>query len=219
MIAFPGQSASTIYTVESSGALTAAASGPTHTLYKNGSVVDTTSGSPTVTLTTTTIATGVYRVSFTVPSGWAANDMIELFAATGSTGSAIVGRWVLLPDSLRTMPSFPSNFAALGISVGGAISTVTALSNLPTAPNNWITADSVADAAVAKIQDGLAGQASVDAIAIDAADAALWSKRGAAVLVGLTSSAGSEITIYELDGITVTAHVDSIGNRSSVVFS
>lgn len=126
MIAFPGQSASVIYTVESSGALTAAASGPTYTLYQNGSVVDTTSGTPTVTLTTTTITTGVYRVSFTVPgTGFLSNDVLELFAATGSTGSAVVGRWVILPDSVRTLPSFPSNFAALGINSSGHVSRVT----------------------------------------------------------------------------------------------
>jgi hypothetical protein len=126
MIAFAGNTASVIYTVESSGALAAADSGPTYTLYKNGSVVDTTSGTPTVTLTASTIATGVYRVSYTVPgSGFAVNDVLELFAATGSTGSAVVGRWVILPASLLTLPSFPTNFASLGISVGGAISNVT----------------------------------------------------------------------------------------------
>lgn len=126
MFAFPGNAASVIYTVESSGALAAAASGPTYTLYKNGSVVDTTSGTPTVTLTATTIATGVYRVSYTVPgSGFAVNDVLELFAATGSTGSAVVGRWVILPASLLTLPSFPANFESLGINSSGHISRVT----------------------------------------------------------------------------------------------
>lgn len=302
-VAFPGYAASVIYTVESAGALATAASGPSLKLYKNGSLVDTTSGSPTVALTTTTIETGVYRVSFTMPSGWAANDVVELFAATGSTGSAVVGRWNLLPASLLNLPSFPSNFAALGISVSGAISNVTTVNGLAAnvITESSIAADAITDAKVASdvtiasvtgsvgsVSAGVtlaatthtgatiptvttvtnltnaptsgdltatmkesvatavwsartrtlsefgfnvgltsaydaaksaASQTSVNAIATDAAAAALWSKRGAAVLVGTISTAGTSVEVYTLDGVTVTATVDSSGNRSSVVFS
>lgn len=56
---------------------------------------------------------------------------------------------------------FPSNFAALGITAGGKISgvvttdTATALTTLPTAPTDWLTAAAVKADAVAKIQAGL----------------------------------------------------------------
>lgn len=63
--------------------------------------------------------------------------------------------------------SFPTNFASLGINASGHISrvtltdTVTTLTNLPTAPTDWITAAAVSAAAVTKIQNGLAGAAGI----------------------------------------------------------
>jgi hypothetical protein len=64
-----------------------------------------------------------------------------------------------------------------------------------------------------------ATQTSVDAIATNASNAALYSKRAAAVLVGTISTAGTSVEVYTHDGVTVTASVDSSGNRSSVVIT
>jgi hypothetical protein len=44
--------------------------------------------------------------------------------------------------------SFPANFAALGISVGGHVTTVDTLTNLPAIPAGWLTAAGIAAAAL-----------------------------------------------------------------------
>jgi hypothetical protein len=64
---------------------------------------------------------------------------------------------------------FPTNFAALGISVAGKINevvltdTATTLTNLPTAPTDWVTSASVSTGAVTKIQSGLATPTNITA--------------------------------------------------------
>lgn len=168
MIAFPGQPVSVMYTVEDSGALAAAQAGPTYTLYKNGSVVDTTSGSPTVTLTAANPSTGIYRCSFTVPTGWAVTDVVELLADTGTTGAAFVGRWVVMPANLHTLIISASGHIDTVVNLTNSAAngdlTTTMKSSVQTAATAATPTVTLHALAVTAVQDGLASQTSVNTL-------------------------------------------------------
>ena len=176
-VAFLNVATSIQFTVESAGALAAAQAGPTYTLYRNGTVIDTTSGSPAVTLTPTTPATGIYRVAFTIPAGWSAGDVVELLAATGTTGSGFVGRWVVLatiPHSAadvwaattRTLSEFGFTVTTSNAADVTAIKAKTdTLPASPAAVGSAMTLDASAIVAIeAALLNDLDGQALIAAI-------------------------------------------------------
>lgn len=58
------------------------------------------------------------------------------------------GNWNIGKTGYSLTQGFPSNFAAMGISVGGAIDNVTDLTNLTAIPANWLTAAGIAASAL-----------------------------------------------------------------------
>lgn len=145
--------------------------------------------------------------------------------------------------------SFPANFTALGINSSGHISrvvladTVTTLTGHTAQTGDCFGLIGVAGAGLTNLGDArldnldapvseTASQTSVGdlptnaelaaalvALEADAETAALWAKRGASVLVGTISTAGTSSEVYTVTGLTTTVAVDENGNRSSVVFS
>ena len=77
----------------STGFLAAPDSTPSGALYRNGTV------DGAVTVTVTSISTGKYKVSFTVPSGYSVDDVLELEVTWAISGSNAAFVWAMQVDA------------------------------------------------------------------------------------------------------------------------
>ncbi len=203
----PGDSFAAEFHVHSaSGALANADSAPTGTLIRN-SVADAT---PTITVANT--ATGIYRVSGTVPAGYAAGDVVQVrITATvgGESTSGLVELGVL--DGARVAEVF----ARIGAGGGG-------LSAIPwnSAWNNQVQAEAEdalaaygaatsAELLATRIRSATAQAGGASTITLDAAASAtddLYA--GALVFIRSGAGAGQARVIIDYVGATKVATVD-----------
>ncbi len=171
-------------TYDSDGSLKAPSSGPTGTLYVDGS-----SNSATVTIT----GSNPYKFSVTLPT-LTAGQRVDMYITATISGIATAG--IVASDQADT--AYISNVKSdtadiladtgtdgvlLSVGTGSkqidlssgkvllqptqtgvTIPTVTNLTNLPTMPTDWITADGVKADAVTKIQSGLATAAALTVV-------------------------------------------------------
>jgi len=171
-------------TYDSDGSLKAPSSGPTGTLY-----IDGTSNAATVTIT----GSNPYKFSVTLPT-LTAGQRVDMYITATISGIATAG--IVASDQADT--AYISNVKSdtadiladtgtdgvlLSVGTGSkqidlssgkvllqptqtgvTIPTVTNLTNLPTMPTDWITADGVKADAVTKIQSGLATAAALTVV-------------------------------------------------------
>jgi hypothetical protein len=147
MILIPGGPLQAALNVtDATGLRVAAASGPTLTLRRNGSIVTG------LTLTVATISAGFYVITGTADASWLHGDQITLDADTGSTGAGEVQAWTVV--ILPTVPTAAANAtavaAALLVTPANKLLTdgtgQVAASNLPTVPTAAANATAVATA-------------------------------------------------------------------------
>lgn len=150
----------------------------------------------------TAAATGKYTFTYTQSSS-AVSEQLTFESSGTVSGEARPAYWVAVVADYDAT----SMLTAISAAVDLVKAKTDNLPGSPAAVGSAMTLTSAYDAAKTA-----ATQTSVDA-------AALWSKRAATVLVGTISTAGTSVEVYTLDGVTVTASVDSSGNRSSVVFT
>lgn len=136
--------AGTFVTLDSTGALSAATTGPAGTLY-----VDGTANGATVTIT----GSNPYKWSVTLPS-LTAGQRVDMYI-TATVATVATAGFVASEQADTSLLSD-------GVVVNSG--TVTTLTNLPAAPTDWLTGAAVKADAVTKIQNGLATQTSVNAI-------------------------------------------------------
>ena len=146
--------AGTFVTLDSTGALSAATTGPAGTLY-----VDGTANGATVTIT----GSNPYKWSVTLPSLTAGQRVDMYITATIST-IATAGFVASEQADTALVSEVKADAAAIladtgmdGVKIASAqtVATVTNLTNLPTMPTDWVTAAGLKADAVAEIADGV----------------------------------------------------------------
>lgn len=191
---------SVLFVVTSAGVGTAADATPTAVLYRNGSA------SGVAVTVSTTAQTGLYKATFTTDSGWSSADHLELYATAtiGGTSGYLAMVW--------SSTEYASTFAA-----GDDV-------NVASIDTDAIDADSIAAAAVTKIQNGLATSSALATVAanvttllsrVTATVATLWANL-TAMISGSSGTAAFTETALANAPAGGSGGLDAAGVRAAV---
>jgi hypothetical protein len=131
----PGSTVHVVRTItDDTGALADADSLPTGAVYLNGAIDNA------VTVTVTNLATGRYRLSFTVPSGYALGDDVALLllATVGGIGTGATVWETRLTAAPPTAAEVQTQMEGGGSSLASLITTLANLATADLTVTEWI---------------------------------------------------------------------------------